>query len=49
MANPTSFQLTNLIAHDDHLEPMIEILQGRIKSQDLAPLKAKGPSSTSYK
>jgi len=39
------FPTTNLTAHDNNFEPMVEILSGQIKGQDLAPYEIKYPSS----
>jgi hypothetical protein len=50
VTNPTSpLSVANLTANDSHFEPMIEILLGRIKCQDLALVKTKRPSFTTYK
>jgi hypothetical protein len=44
-----TFNYQNLTIYNSHFEPMMGILQGLIKDQDLAPLKTKCPSFTLYK
>jgi len=48
VANPTSPSAKTFSGHDDNFEPMVMIFPGRIKDQDLTPLKTKYPSSISY-
>jgi len=49
VANSGSLGLSNLAVRGAYFEPTIGMLTNQTKGQDLAPLKKKCSSSTSYK
>jgi len=49
VANSGSLGLSNMAVRGAHFEPTVGMFTNQTKGHDLAPLKTKCPSSTSYK